>query len=125
MSKILENLKYAKSHEWVRVEGKTAFIGITDFAQNSLGSIVYVEGGDEGDEVVQFESFGAVESVKAASDILSPLSGTIVQVNEEVIDNPELLNEDPYKNYIIKIELSNEEELGNLLTANQYAEVAK
>ena len=125
MSKILENLKYAKSHEWVKVEGGIAVIGITDFAQHSLGSIVYVEAGNEGDQVEQFDAFGAVESVKAASDILSPISGTIIEVNQAVIDSPELLNENPYENYLIKVEIADETELKNLLDAAGYAEVAK
>jgi glycine cleavage system H protein len=125
MSKILENLKYAKSHEWVKVDGGIATIGITDFAQHSLGSIVYVEAGNEGDQVEQFDAFGAVESVKAASDILSPISGTIFEVNQAVIDSPELLNENPYENYLIKVEIADETELKNLLDAAGYAEVAK
>lgn len=125
MSKILENLKYAKSHEWIKVEGNIAYVGITDFAQHSLGSIVYVEAGNEGDQVEQFVAFGAVESVKAASDILSPISGTILEVNQEVIDSPELLNENPYDNYLIKVEITDEEELTNLLDAASYAEVTK
>ena len=125
MSKILENLKYAKSHEWVKVEGGIAVIGITDFAQHSLGSVVYVEVGNEGDQVEQFDAFGAVESVKAASDILSPISGTIIEVNQAVIDSPELLNENPYENYLIKVKIVDETELQNLLDAAGYAEVAK
>ena len=120
MSKILKELKYAKSHEWVKVEGDIATIGITDYAQHSLGSIVYVEGGEVGDSVEQFGEFGAVESVKAASDILSPVSGEIVEVNEEVIDNPELLNEDAYANWIIKVKVNDLDELDNLLDADAY-----
>lgn len=125
MSKILENLKYAKSHEWVKVENGKAYIGITDFAQSSLGSIVYVDGGEVDNEVTQGETFGAVESIKAASDILSPVSGTIIEVNEDVIDNPELLNDDPYKNYIIVVKMSDESELDNLLDAASYEKEAK
>lgn len=120
MSKILKELKYAKSHEWVKVEGDIATIGITDYAQHSLGSIVYVEGGEVGDTVEQFGEFGAVESVKAASDILSPVSGEIVEVNEDVIDNPELLNEDAYENWIIKVKVSDLSELDALLSADEY-----
>lgn len=125
MSKVLENLKYAKSHEWVRLEGDVAYVGISDYAQHSLGSIVYVEAGEAGDEVTQFEEFGAVESVKAASDIMSPVSGEILEVNEDVIDQPELLNNDPYKNWIIKVKISDESELDNLLDAAGYQEIAK
>ena len=120
MSKILKELKYAKSHEWVKVEGDIATIGITDYAQHSLGSIVYVEGGEVGDTVEQFGEFGAVESVKAASDIMSPVSGEILEVNEEVIDNPELINEDPYANWIIKVKVNDLAELGELLSAEEY-----
>ena len=120
MSKILKELKYAKSHEWVKVEGDIATIGITDYAQHSLGSIVYVEGGEVGDTVEQFGEFGAVESVKAASDIMSPVSGEILEVNEEVIDNPELINEDPYANWIIKVKVNDLAELHELLSAEEY-----
>lgn len=120
MSKILKELKYAKSHEWVKVEGDIATIGITDYAQHSLGSIVYVEGGEVGDTVEQFGEFGAVESVKAASDIMSPVSGEILEVNEEVIDNPELINEDPYANWIIKVKVNDLTELDELLSAEEY-----
>ncbi|MGD9604702.1 MAG: glycine cleavage system protein GcvH [Bacilli bacterium] len=125
MSKVLENLKYAKSHEWAKIEGNFAFFGITDYAQHSLGSIVFVEGGEVGDEVTQFEEFGAVESVKAASDLLAPLSGKIVAINEEVVDGPELINQDPYTNWIIKIEISNMSEVDNLLDAASYQVLAK
>lgn len=125
MSKVLENLKYSKSHEWAKIEGKFAFIGISDYAQHSLGAIVYVDGGEVGGAVSQFEEFGAVESVKAASDLLSPLSGTIVEINQEVIDSPESINADPYANWIIKIELSDPKEIGNLLDAASYQELAK
>ncbi|HNZ50647.1 MAG TPA: glycine cleavage system protein GcvH [Bacilli bacterium] len=125
MSKVLDNLKYAPTHEWARVEGEFAYIGITDHAQDSLGAIVYVEGGDVGDSVSQFEEFGAVESVKAASDLLSPLSGTIVEINEEVIDEPELINQDPYTHWLIKIEMSDKSEIDNLLDAVSYQKMAK
>jgi glycine cleavage system H protein len=120
MSKVLENLKYAKTHEWVKVEGNVAIIGISDFAQESLGSIVYLEVNEVGEKVKQFKEFGVVESVKAASDLLSPVSGEIIDVNETLLDNPELLNNDPFGNWIIKVEMSNTKELDNLLDANQY-----
>lgn len=125
MSKVLENLKYAKSHEWAKIEGQFAFIGITDYAQHSLGAIVYVDGGEVGGTVSQFEEFGAVESVKAASDLLSPLSGTIVEINQAIIDSPESINADPYANWIIKIKMSNQKEIGNLLDAASYQNLAK
>ena len=125
MNKVLENLKYAKSHEWVRVEGNVGYIGITDYAQHSLGSIVYVETSEVGEEVTQYEQFGALESVKAASDILSPVSGEILEVNENVIDNPELINQDPYANWIIKIQINDESELDNLLDAASYQKMVE
>lgn len=121
MSKILENLKYAKSHEWVKVEGNVATIGITDFAQESLGSIVYLEVNEVGEKVKQFKEFGVVESVKAASDLLAPVSGEIIEVNEVLIDSPELLNSDAFGNWIMKVEMSNPKELDNLLDATKYA----
>lgn len=120
MSKVLDNLKYAKTHEWVKVEGNVAIIGITDFAQESLGSIVYLEVNEIGEQVKQFKEFGVVESVKAASDLLSPVSGEIIDVNENLIDNPELLNSDAFGNWIIKVEMSNPKELDNLLNADKY-----
>lgn len=125
MSKVLQNLKYSKSHEWALVNGNVATIGISDYAQDSLGSIVYVETGEVGDQVSQFEEFGAVESVKAASDIISPVTGKIIEVNQDVIDNPELLNHDAYTNWIIKIKISDESEIDNLLDAKGYQELVK
>lgn len=120
MSKILNDLWYTKSHEWVKVEGNVATIGITDYAQSSLGSIVYLEAAEKGETVSQFDTCGTVESVKAASDILAPVSGVVLEVNQEVIDSPEKLNEDSYTNWILKVEMSDQEELKNLLDANSY-----
>ena len=120
MSKVLENLKYAKTHEWVKVEGDVATIGITDYAQASLGSIVYLEVNEIGEKVKQFKEFGVVESVKAASDLLSPVSGEVIDVNELIIDSPELLNEDAFNHWLIKVEISNPKELENLLDAKAY-----
>jgi glycine cleavage system H protein len=98
------DLKYTKSHEWVRFENEnTAFIGLTDFAQNSLGSIVFVNLPEEGDAVATGESFGDVESVKAVSDVISPLAGTVSKVNGELLDSPELINEDPYGSWLIEV----------------------
>lgn len=125
MYKVLENLKYAKSHEWVKVENGVGTIGITDFAQQSLGTIVYVEGYEVGEVVSQGSECGAVESVKAASDIMSPVSGEILEVNDEVLNNPELLNSDPYTNWILKIKLSDEDELNSLLDASEYEKEQK
>lgn len=125
MYKVLDDLKYAKTHEWVKLDGNIATVGITDFAQASLGSIVYIEGYEVGEVVSQGSECGAVESVKAASDIMAPVSGEIVEINEEVIDNPELVNNDPYTNWILKIKCDNLEELANLLDANSYKEEQK
>ena len=105
-------LKYSKDHEWVKFEGDTAIIGISDFAQDALGDVVFINLPGEGDEVTAGEAFGDVESVKAVSDLVSPVSGTIVAVNEELADAPETLNSDPYGAWIIKVEgVSAQEEL--------------
>lgn len=121
MSKVLENLKYATTHEWIKVEGNIGYVGISDFAQDSLGSIVYLETNNVGDNVEQFEEFGTVESVKSASELLAPVSGKILEINEDVINNPELLNEDCYKNWIIKIEIKDQNKLNKLLNASDYS----
>ncbi len=97
-------LKYSKDHEWVKFEGDTAIIGISDFAQDALGDVVFINMPGEGDEVTAGEAFGDVESVKAVSDLVSPVSGTIVAVNEDLVDAPETLNADPYGAWIIKVE---------------------
>lgn len=120
MSKVLEGLKYAESHEWVKVEGDIAVIGISDFAQHSMGDLSYVDMPSVGDEVAAGEEFGAVESVKAASDLISPVSGTVIEVNEDLEDEPELLNEDPYANWIIKVQMSEPGEVDSLLDAAAY-----
>lgn len=120
MSKVLENLFYSETHEWARIEGNIAYVGVTDYAQANLGSVVYVEALEIGDEVEQFSEAGAIESVKAASDIMSPLSGVVIEVNDDVIDNPELINEDPYTNWIFKLELSDASEVDNLLSKEDY-----
>ena len=120
MAKVIEGLYYSESHEYVRVEGDFGFIGITDFAQHALGNVVYVDLPEVDDEVEAGEAFGAVESVKAASDIISPVSGTIVEVNDALDDQPELLNQDAYENWIIKVELSDKAELDSLMDAAAY-----
>ncbi|MBO7139040.1 MAG: glycine cleavage system protein GcvH [Prevotella sp.] len=122
MAKVIEGLYYSESHEYVRVEGGFGYIGISDYAQNALGNVVYVDMPDVDDEVEAGEEFGAVESVKAASDLIAPVSGTVVEVNEALDDQPELLNQDPYENWIIKVELSDESELDNLMGATAYTE---
>ena len=120
MAKVIEGLYYAESHEYVRVEGEYGYIGITDYAQHALGNVVYVDMPDVDDEVTAGEAFGAVESVKAASDLFSPVSGTVVEVNEALEDTPELINQDAFGNWIIKVELSDPSELDNLMDAQAY-----
>ena len=122
MAKVIDGLYYSETHEYVKVEGKYAYIGITDYAQNALGNVVYVDMPEADDEVIAGEEFGAVESVKAASDLISPVSGTVVEVNDALEDQPELINNDAYGNWIIKVELSDESELDNLMSAEQYEE---
>ena len=120
MAKIIEGLLYSESHEFVKVEGNTAYIGITDFAQSQLGNVVYVELPEEGDEVEAEETFGAVESVKAASDLIAPVSGTVLEVNEALNYEPELVNKDAFENWIMKVELSDTEQLKGLMSATDY-----
>ena len=120
MSKVLEGLKYSESHEWVKVEGNVAVIGVSDFAQKEMGDITYVDMPEEGDDVLAGEEFGALESVKAASDLICPVSGTVVAVNAALEDAPEAINEDAYANWIIKVEMSDASELDALLDAAAY-----
>ena len=118
-----EDYKYSKEHEWVLVEGNVATIGITDFAQDQLGDIVFVELPAVGDKVSKEDAFGVVESVKAVSDIYAPVSGKVLEVNDDLPENPEMLNEDAYGDgWIIKIEMSDPEELNDLLSATEYEE---
>lgn len=119
------NLYYSKDHEWVRVEGNKAAIGITDYAQHSLGSIVFVETPKAGKKLSQGDVLGVVESVKAASDIFSPVSGTVAEANEALADKPELLNESPYDHPIAVLTLDNAEELKGLMNAEQYEAYTK
>ena len=125
MAKVIEGLYYAESHEYVRVEGEYGYIGITDYAQDQLGNVVYVDMPEVDDEVTAGEEFGAVESVKAASDLFSPVSGTVVEVNEALEDEPELINKDAFENWIIKVELSDKSELDNLMDAQAYEAICK
>ena len=120
MATVIEGLYYSESHEYVKVEGNIGYIGITDYAQHALGNVVYVDLPDVDDEVTAGEEFGAVESVKAASDIISPVSGTVIEVNEALDDEPELLNKDAFGNWIIKVELSDKSELDSLMDAKAY-----
>ena len=121
MAKVLEGLCYSESHEYVRVEGDFGYIGITDYAQNALGNVVYVDMPDVDDEVSAGEEFGAVESVKAASDLMSPVTGVVVEVNEALEDQPELINQDAYENWIIKVSIADKSELDSLMDAKAYA----
>lgn len=114
---------YSPTHEYARVDGNIAYIGITDYAQKALGNVVYVDMPEQGDDVTAGEEFGAVESVKAASDLISPVSGAVVESNELLLDNPRLINEDPVKNWIIKVEMTNPSELDNLLDEAAYKAV--
>ncbi len=125
MATVMEGLYYAESHEYVKVEGEFGYVGITDYAQHELGNVVYVDMPEVDDEVTAGEEFGAVESVKAASDLLSPVSGTVVEVNEELEDQPEKINEDAFGNWIIKVKLSDPSELDNLMDSKAYAEMTK
>ena len=121
MAKVLEGLYYSESHEYVRVEGDFGYIGITDYAQNALGNVVYVDMPEVDDEVSAGEEFGAVESVKAASDLMSPVTGVVVEVNEALEDQPELINSDAYENWIIKVSIADKAELNDLMDAKAYA----
>lgn len=125
MSKIVEELRYADSHEWVKLDGDIATVGITDYAQHALGDIVYVDMPEVGDEVSQGEEFGAVESVKAASDLISPVSGEVVEVNEALDDQPGLVNEDAFSAWIMKVKVSDASEVESLLDAAAYAKICE
>lgn len=121
--KVLENLLYSNDHEWVKVEGNKAYIGITDFAQHSLGDIVFVELPEIDVEFSTGDPFGVVESVKAASDIYMPIGGKVLEINEELVDSPELVNEDAYKNWMIAVELADKSELSKLLNSKDYEDL--
>lgn len=125
MAKLIEGLYYSDSHEFVKVEGEFGYVGITDYAQEQLGNVVYVDMPEEGDNVTAGEEFGAVESVKAASDLLSPVSGEVVEVNAALEDNPELINSDAFANWIIKVKLTNMAELDELLSAADYNKICE
>ena len=125
MAEVKEALLYSESHEWVKVEGEIAIIGISDFAQHSMGDITYVDMPAVGDELEAEEDFGALESVKASSELVCPLSGAVVEVNEALEDAPEMINKDPYGSWIIKLRMSEPEQIKGLLSPAQYAEIAK
>jgi len=118
--KVLDNLLYTEEHEWMKVEGNIAYFGITDYAQNMLGGIVYVELPDEDDELEKGENFAAIESVKAATDIVAPVDGTVLEANEELDDNPEKMNNAPYESWMVKVELSDLSQLEGFMNAEAY-----
>lgn len=120
MAKVIKGLLYSESHEYVKVEGNIGYVGISDYAQHALGNVVYVDMPDVDDEVEAGSEFGAVESVKAASDLIAPVSGVVIEVNEKLDDQPELINQDPYENWIIKVEFSDKTELDSLMEADAY-----
>ena len=120
MSKLIEGLKYSETHEWVKVEGDIATVGVTDFAQSEMGDITYVDMPEVDDEVSKDEEFGALESVKASSDLVCPVSGTVVENNAALEDAPELINQDPYENWIIKVKMRDPSELDALMDAAAY-----
>ncbi|MEO7658952.1 MAG: glycine cleavage system protein GcvH [Pyrinomonadaceae bacterium] len=123
MSNIPENLRYSKDHEWVAVSGDIATIGITDYAQHSLGDVVYIDVPRVGDKLISHESFGSVESVKAVSEIFSPVGGEIAEVNDELNDSPEAVNNDPYvAGWMIKIKMDNPLEADGMLSSEEYEE---
>ena len=123
MVKLVEGLFYSESHEYVRIEGEYGYVGITDFAQEQLGNVVYVDMPEVGDEVSAGNEFGAVESVKAASDLISPVSGEIVEINEALEDQPELINQDAFENWIMKVKLSDPSETDALMDAQAYEKI--
>ncbi|MGM9788308.1 MAG: glycine cleavage system protein GcvH [Candidatus Cryptobacteroides sp.] len=120
MSKIIPGLLYSESHEWVKVDGQVAIIGVSDYAQSELGDITYVDMPQVGEQIEKGQEFGALESVKTAADLYSPVSGAVVATNNQVEDDPSLINSDPYTNWIIKIEMSDTQELDSLLNASAY-----
>ena len=126
MANVPEDLHYSKDHEWVRVDGDQAIIGITDYAQNSLGDVVYVELPKAGDEFAANESFGSVESVKAVSEVFTPIAGSVVTINESLADEPETVNSDPYgAGWMIRLKMANPGEVDSLLTAAEYEDFTK
>lgn len=125
MANVIDGLRYSESHEWVKVEGNVAVIGVSDFAQKEMGAITYVDAPEVDDEFEKGEEFGALESVKAASDLFCPVSGKVVEVNEALEDAPELINEDAFANWIIKVEMSDPSEVDTLLDAAGYKAITE
>ncbi|MDD5819726.1 MAG: glycine cleavage system protein GcvH [Candidatus Cryptobacteroides sp.] len=125
MSKVVEGLLYSESHEWVKVDGNVAIIGVTDFAQSEMGDITYVDMPDVDDEFNAGDDFGALESVKTSSEVITPVSGKVIARNDALEDSPELINEDAYAAWIVKIEMSDKSELDAMMNAAKYSEFAK
>ena len=125
MSKVVEGLLYSESHEWVKVDGNVAIIGVTDFAQSEMGDITYVDMPDVDDEFEAGDDFGALESVKTSSEVITPVSGKVIARNDALEDSPELINEDAYAAWIVKIEMSDSSELDSMMNAAKYSEFAK
>ncbi|MCY6371023.1 glycine cleavage system protein GcvH [Clostridium ganghwense] len=120
--KVLKNLYYTEDHEWIKVDGHEAYIGITDYAQQALGDIVYVDLPEEETEFTAGDTLGVVESVKAASDIYIPVDGKVLEINEDIVDEPELVNNNAYKNWMVKVELYDESQIDELMNAEEYKE---
>lgn len=125
MSKIVDGLLYCESHEWVKVDGNVAIIGVSDFAQSEMGDITYVDMPDVDDDIEAGDDFGALESVKTSSELYCPVSGKIIACNEELEEKPELINEDPYGAWIIKVEMSDSSQLNALLSPGAYEKIAQ
>ena len=125
MSKVVEGLLYSESHEWVKVDGNVAIIGVTDFAQSEMGDITYVDMPDVDDEFNAGDDFGALESVKTSSEVITPVSGKVIARNDALEDSPELINEDAYAAWIVKIEMSDTSELDSMMNAAKYSEFTK
>ena len=121
--KVIPSLKYTDKHEWVRMDGEFAYIGITDYAQDQLGEVLFVEMPEVGDELTQGEEYGVVESSKVASDLIAPLSGEVEEIYERLDDEPEYINEDPYDAWVLKIKVSDEDELESLLNSDGYESI--
>ena len=123
--KVIPSLKYTDKHEWVRMDGEFAYIGITDYAQDQLGEVLFVEMPEVGDELTQGEEYGVVESSKVASDLVAPISGEVVEINDKLDDEPEYINEDPYDAWIVKIKVSDDDELESLLNSDGYESITE
>ena len=123
--KVIPSLKYTDKHEWVRMDGEFAYIGITDYAQDQLGEVLFVEMPEVGDELTQGEEYGVVESSKVASDLVAPISGEVVEINDKLDDEPEYINEEPYDAWIVKIKVADEDELESLLNSDGYESITE